>query len=142
MSLDRRHFSNKSSSILERRLAQFSGILSVGIGDSVASIIGSKMGTRKWPGTKRTLEGSIAGLIAQFMFIACLWYFGTVEKRIFFARITNCFSSVDMIPYSQRNLFFISLGFIFTTQTEAFSRDIDNLTLPISLFPFLYACKT
>lgn len=117
----------------------------MGIGDSVASIIGSKMGTRKWPGTKRTLEGSIAGLIAQFMFIACLWYFGTL-KCDFFAKNNELFFSpfflVDMIPYSQRNLFFISLGLIFTTQTEAFSQDIDNLTLPISLFPFLYACKT
>ncbi|CAF0761232.1 unnamed protein product [Rotaria sordida] len=106
-----------------RRLAQLSGIISVGIGDSIASIVGSKIGIHKWPGAKRTLEGSLAGLIAQFNFIACLWYF-------------------DIIPYSQYNLFFVSLGLLFTTQIEAFSHDIDNLTLPISLFPFLYACKT
>ncbi len=61
---------------LERRLAQLSGIISVGIGDSAASIVGSKIGIRKWPGTKRTLEGSLAGLIAQFIFISCLWYLG------------------------------------------------------------------
>ncbi|CAF1644169.1 unnamed protein product [Adineta ricciae] len=59
-----------------RRIAQFSGVLSVGIGDSAASIIGSKIGTRKWPGSKRTLEGSLAGLVAQFSFVACLWYLG------------------------------------------------------------------
>ncbi len=63
-------------SILDRRLAQLSGIISVGVGDSAASIVGSKIGTWKWPGTKRTLEGSIAGLIAQFIFVACLWYLG------------------------------------------------------------------
>ncbi len=61
---------------LEKRLAQLSGIISVGVGDSVASIFGSKIGIRKWPGTKRTLEGSLAGLMAQFIFIACLWYLG------------------------------------------------------------------
>ena len=61
---------------LGRRIAQFSGVLSVGIGDSAASIIGSKIGTRKWPGSKRTLEGSLAGLVAQFSFVACLWYLG------------------------------------------------------------------
>jgi len=61
---------------LERRLAQLSGIISVGIGDSFASIIGSKIGVHKWPGSKRTLEGSLAGLVAQFIFISCLWYFG------------------------------------------------------------------
>ncbi|CAM4878046.1 unnamed protein product [Rotaria socialis] len=105
-----------------KRLAQLSGIISVGIGDSAASIVGSKVGIYKWPGTKRTLEGSLAGLITQFLFITCL--------RIY-----------DFIPYSQYNLLFVSLGLLFTTQTEAFSHDIDNLTLPICLFPFLYACK-
>lgn len=59
---------------LARRLAQLSGIISVGIGDSAASIIGSKIGRHRWPGRKRTLEGSLAGLIAQFSFISCLWY--------------------------------------------------------------------
>jgi hypothetical protein len=49
---------------------------------------------------------------------------------------------LDIIPYSQYNLFFVSMGLLFTTQVEAFSHDIDNLTLPIVLFPFLYACKT
>lgn len=52
------------------------------------------------------------------------------------------FFLIDIVPYSQHNLFFVSLGLIFTTQVEAFSNDIDNLTLPISLFPFLYVCKT
>ncbi|CAF0958653.1 unnamed protein product [Adineta steineri] len=104
-----------------KRLAQLSGVISVGIGDSAASIIGSKIGIRKWPGTKRTLEGSLAGLIAQFGFIASLWY-------------------LDIIPYSQCDLLFVSLGLLFTTQIEAYSHDIDNLTLPISLFPFLYTC--
>jgi dolichol kinase len=70
--------------ILGRRLAQLSGIISVGIGDSLASIIGSKIGTRKWPGTKRTLEGSLGGLIAQFIFIACLWYLGMYNMSIMF----------------------------------------------------------
>jgi dolichol kinase len=61
---------------LAKRLAQLSGIISVGVGDSAASIIGSKIGIRKWPGTKRTLEGSLASLFAQFSFISCLWYLG------------------------------------------------------------------
>lgn len=107
----------------KRPLAQLSGIISVGIGDSAASIVGSKVGKRKWPRTKRTLEGTLAGLIAQFAFVISLWY-------------------LDIIPYSQYNLIFVSLGLLFTTQLEAFSHDIDNLILPISLFPFLYACKT
>ena len=59
---------------LDRHLAQLSGIISVGIGDSAASIVGSKIGIHKWPGKKRTLEGSLAGLTAQFLFVICLWY--------------------------------------------------------------------
>jgi dolichol kinase len=60
--------------ILARRLAQLSGIISVGIGDSMASIIGSNIGHYQWFGRKRTLEGSIAGLLAQFIFISGLWF--------------------------------------------------------------------
>nr|CAG4643430.1 EOG090X0BFL [Ilyocryptus agilis] len=106
-----------------RRLAQMSGIISVGIGDSVASIVGSKIGRHRWPGRKRTLEGSLAGLIAQFSFIVLLW-------------------SLGVVPYSQVNLWFVSAGLLLITQVEAWSDDIDNLTLPIILFPFLYACET
>lgn len=47
-----------------------------------------------------------------------------------------------MIPYSQYNLILVSMGLLLSTQAEAFSDDIDNLTLPIILFPFLYACET
>ncbi|CAF1336396.1 unnamed protein product, partial [Didymodactylos carnosus] len=73
--------------------------------------------------SKRTLEGSLAGLLTQFFFVIWLWAF-------------------DIIPYTRRNLILISTAITFSSQMEAFSRDIDNLTLPICLFPFLYMCDT
>ena len=78
----------ENDGFLARRLAQLSGIISVGVGDSAASIVGSKIGTLKWPGSKRTLEGSIAGLMAQFLFVGCLWYFG-MSNVLYFLSISH-----------------------------------------------------
>ena len=54
--------------------------------------------------------------------------------------VSICF--VEMVPYSQYSLVMVSLGLLFTTHVEAFSDDIDNLILPIILFPFLYISQT
>ncbi|CAG8756104.1 24501_t:CDS:2, partial [Racocetra persica] len=41
-------------------LANMSGILTLGLGDAMASIIGKRYGRRRWPGTSKTVEGTIA----------------------------------------------------------------------------------
>lgn len=40
------------------------GIVSLGVGDSLASIIGKKMGKHRWPNTLKTIEGTIAFVLA------------------------------------------------------------------------------
>ncbi|KAM7279430.1 hypothetical protein ACFE04_006564 [Oxalis oulophora] len=47
----------------DRPLAPFAGILSLGIGDSMASVIGHKYGVLRWSKTgKKTIEGTAAGI--------------------------------------------------------------------------------
>ena len=49
-----------------------SGVLSVGIGDSFASIVGSKYGKLKLFKSKKTLEGLLASILSQLTFVQIL----------------------------------------------------------------------
>eukprot|EP01040_Poterioochromonas_malhamensis_P025714 gene25714-32140_t len=49
------------ASLYEGTLFPFLGVLTVGISDSSAAMVGSTWGKRKWPGQSKTFFGSIAG---------------------------------------------------------------------------------
>ncbi|XP_024031450.1 dolichol kinase EVAN [Morus notabilis] len=52
-----------SSGYSDRPLAPFAGILSLGIGDTMASMVGYKYGVLRWSKTgKKTIEGTAAGI--------------------------------------------------------------------------------
>lgn len=52
-----------SSGFNDRPLAPFAGILSLGIGDTMASVVGHKYGVLRWSKTgKKTVEGTAAGI--------------------------------------------------------------------------------
>ncbi|XP_059626842.1 dolichol kinase EVAN [Cornus florida] len=52
-----------SSGFNDRPLAPFAGILSLGIGDTMASMVGYKYGVLRWSKTgKKTIEGTAAGI--------------------------------------------------------------------------------
>jgi dolichol kinase len=46
-------------------LTLLSGVLTVGIGDSAASFVGSKWGVHKWFNAEKTVEGTIACILSQ-----------------------------------------------------------------------------
>lgn len=59
-----------SSGYNDRPLAPFAGILSLGIGDTMASMVGHKYGVLRWSKTgKKTIEGTAAGITS--MLAAC-----------------------------------------------------------------------
>ncbi|KAF9172462.1 hypothetical protein BGX21_005332 [Mortierella sp. AD011] len=45
-------------------LAGLSGIFALGVGDAMASIIGKRFGKHRWPGTIKTVEGTIAFVVS------------------------------------------------------------------------------
>lgn len=96
-----------------------SGVLAIGIGDSAASIIGSKLGRLKWPGgTGKTVEGTLASITSQLAFvIAMKWaqFPGFEAVEIF-----------EILPQ-------ICLGSII----EALTLQVDNLVLPLTLYLML-----
>lgn len=56
-------------------LAGLSGIFSLGVGDAMASIVGKRFGRHRWPGTIKTVEGTIA-FVVSVMFAAGTVFIG------------------------------------------------------------------
>lgn len=59
------------------------GLISLGVGDSLASIIGGKWGRKFWPGTNKTFEGTIAFIssttVTAIIFKQYLGYFENIS---------------------------------------------------------------
>ncbi len=74
--------SSLSPSSLIRILMPFLGIITVGVGDAVGAIYGSFYGKMRWPGSKRSVEGSIAMLVSMLASIYMLFeLLGVVDCR-------------------------------------------------------------
>ncbi|XP_052101569.1 dolichol kinase-like [Mytilus californianus] len=97
-------------------ISVYAGVISVGIGDAVASVIGSKIGRFKWPGSSKTIEGSLASLVTQIVTLYCLRWTGKVESSWTFITL---------------------IAVTITTVLEAVTTQIDNLVLPLFLYTIL-----
>ena len=53
-----------------------SGIVSLGIGDTAASIGGTLWGRTKFPGSSKSVEGTLCSMLAEICFMLILFYFG------------------------------------------------------------------
>ncbi|KAK3797595.1 hypothetical protein RRG08_054623 [Elysia crispata] len=93
-------------------LEMYAGVLALGVGDTVACLSGRAIGFLHWPGSKKTIEGSICSIIAQMVLIAAGSFLGVVK-------ITSMFTAFT--------------GVIMAALAEAFTDQIDNLILPLVL---------
>ncbi|GAA6024759.1 hypothetical protein JCM10207_008888 [Rhodosporidiobolus poonsookiae] len=92
---------------------RFTGVLVLGIGDSMASIIGKLLGRHRWPGTPKTVEGTLALILSV---VGSAWFFRLIG-------IVEHFS----VP---RYLLATTLAALL----EAASAQNDNLVLPIYMW--------
>ena len=91
-----------------------SGALSVGIGDSAASIVGSCYGYYKWPySPKKSVDGTIASVVSQVFLLLIL-----------------AFTSVIHHGYVSRAF----LPIVITSLIEAHTTQVDNLVLPLTMY--------
>uniref|UniRef100_A0A1A9WJ03 dolichol kinase n=1 Tax=Glossina brevipalpis TaxID=37001 RepID=A0A1A9WJ03_9MUSC len=96
-------------------LSLMAGVLTIGFGDTAASVLGSKYGRIKWKNGSRTLEGSLAFIIATFIPILIL----------------NSFSFITLtIP----QWFVVTMAVIVSALVEAHTDQIDNLVLPLIFY--------
>ncbi|XP_062333440.1 dolichol kinase [Osmerus eperlanus] len=99
-------------------LVPYAGVLAVGVGDTVASVFGSTMGEIRWPGTKKTMEGTATSVFAQIIAVAMFLIFdGTINLNSSYSWIVGSITLVAML--------------------EAYTSQIDNLLLPLYLFILL-----
>ncbi|CAI79280.2 dolichol kinase [Caenorhabditis elegans] len=96
-------------------LAIFAGVAAVGVGDSMAAIVGSKFGVTKWKGSKKSLEGSIAMLFSMLVFL--------LTTNLF---IKDSSSTISIIIAS-----------LVATLAEAFINSMDNFILPLVTYLIL-----
>lgn len=55
-------------------LASVSGILALGFGDTAASIVGKRYGRWHWPGSKKTVEGTMAFVVTMYASAVLIMY--------------------------------------------------------------------
>ena len=96
-----------------------SGVITVGIGDSFASLIGSKYGRRIYLGSKKSLEGTLALAMSQALTFALLAYLKFINV------------------FELSNFTFVLTCIMLSSFLEAFTNDNDNIALPILVYPFL-----
>ncbi|KAG7477292.1 hypothetical protein MATL_G00092480 [Megalops atlanticus] len=99
-------------------LVPYAGVLAVGVGDTVASVFGSSMGEIRWPGTKKTMEGTATSIFAQIIAVALFLIFdGAINLNASYAWVVGSIALVSLL--------------------EAYTSQIDNLLLPLYLFILL-----
>ncbi|XP_074650934.1 dolichol kinase-like isoform X1 [Tubulanus polymorphus] len=101
-------------------LLWFAGILSVGVGDTAASVIGSMCGRHKWPDGHKSMEGTLAAIMAQSLFCFVISMFG-------------------ILPEFSHNCIMMLVVIVLTSLLEAFTTQIDNLILPLYAYNCLQA---
>ncbi|XP_057675089.1 dolichol kinase [Corythoichthys intestinalis] len=99
-------------------LAPYAGVLAVGVGDAVAAVFGAALGELRWPGTRKTVEGTATSVLAQVAAVALLLIFD---------------AEVDLDGAFSWVLASVTLVAVL----EAYTAQIDNLLLPLYLLVLL-----
>lgn len=105
----------------DRPLAPFAGVLSLGIGDTMASVIGHNYGS--WQlrsSSKKTMEGTIAGILS--MLLSCI-----AVQLLFMAGL----SVTEWIS--------LTTAVVCTGLMEAYTMQLDNAFLPLIFFALIIA---
>ncbi|CAL1366871.1 unnamed protein product [Linum trigynum] len=110
-----------SSGYSDRPLAPFAGILSLGIGDTMASMVGHKYGVLRWSKTgKKTIEGTAAGITS--VLAAC-------------SVLLPVLASAGYI-FTQHWLY-LFLAVTVSGLLEAYTAQLDNAFIPLVFYSLL-----
>ncbi|XP_016755944.1 dolichol kinase EVAN [Gossypium hirsutum] len=111
-----------SSGFNDRPLTPFAGILSLGIGDTMASMVGHKYGVLRWSKTgKKTIEGTAAGITS--VLAACSVLLPLLAS-------TGYFLTQHWFP--------IFIAVTTSGLLEAYTTQLDNAFIPLVFYSLLY----
>ncbi|EDW00989.1 GH20708 [Drosophila grimshawi] len=96
-------------------LLLLSGILAVGVGDTAASVLGSKFGRNKWQNSARSVEGTLAFVASVLLCVLLLEVSG-------------------ILAMSQAKWFATIFAALNASLVEAFTDQVDNLVLPLVFY--------
>lgn len=106
-------------------LPPLAGVLALGVGDSVASYVGTRVGRTCWRGTSKTVEGTLAAVIAVMV-----GAIGLYAGALSLAPQAALASAAEQAREWQRVL----VATLATCVLEAVTDQIDNLFLPLYFF--------
>lgn len=110
-----------SSGYNDRPLAPFAGILSLGIGDTMASMVGHKYGVLRWSKTgKKTVEGTAAGITSVLAACSLLLPLIASTGYIFTQHWFSLFLAVTV-----------------SGLLEAYTAQLDNAFIPLFFYSLL-----
>ncbi|XP_002523693.2 dolichol kinase EVAN [Ricinus communis] len=110
-----------SSGYNDRPLAPFAGILSLGIGDTMASMVGHKYGVLRWSKSgKKTIEGTAAGITS--VLVACSVLLPILASTGYI--LTQHWVS-------------LLLAVIVSGMLEAYTAQLDNAFIPLVFYSLL-----
>ncbi|KAI8337554.1 hypothetical protein BC941DRAFT_502304 [Chlamydoabsidia padenii] len=114
--------------------ASMSGILSLGFGDALASLIGKRFGKFHWPGTKKTVEGTLTFIIAVYLSALFITYSST---------LIGLDDSLTFVASAGRREWGHYLAVVtMTGLLEAFSAQNDNIIIPMYMYALVVQCQT
>ncbi|KJE92803.1 hypothetical protein CAOG_08733 [Capsaspora owczarzaki ATCC 30864] len=97
------------------------GLAALGVGDAMASLVGVNWGRTRWPGTSKSVVGTLGGGVAMFVLLL-----GVVLV------FPGGASSLTLARFVQ-----LALGCTATALFETFTQQIDNLVLPLFSYAVL-----
>ncbi|KAI9258759.1 hypothetical protein BDA99DRAFT_100816 [Phascolomyces articulosus] len=110
-------------------LASLSGIVALGFGDAAASLVGKRLGRHRWPGTKKTVEGTMAFVVAVYVSSLLIMYASALIG------ISSASHYVTLVGRGEWGSFFITS--LLTGLLEAFSSQNDNIMIPLYIYSMI-----
>ncbi|XP_010520384.1 PREDICTED: dolichol kinase EVAN [Tarenaya hassleriana] len=114
-----------SSGFNDRPLSPFAGILSLGIGDTMASVVGHKYGVLRWSKTgKKTVEGTAAGITS--VMAVCFVLVPVLASTGFYILTTQEEKWVSLL-----------VAVTGSGMLEAYTAQLDNAFIPLVFYSLL-----
>lgn len=117
-------------------LPALAGVLVLGIGDAVASLVGSYWGRHHWPSSPKTFEGTLGAIISIILssFIVCQLA-GVLSPLLTPVCAATASPALTFAP--PFSWFGFALATILTCMLEATTTQIDNLFLPLIFYALI-----